>query len=253
VKIFTNLINLIELMKTTENFSNFALTLFGAAILIFSGCKKDDDDLNTVKDADGNVYKTVTIGNQEWFAENLRTTKYRNGDAIPTGHNKAAWAGLTTGAYTVYPHSEIDGLNSGTEVLGVYGALYNYYAVKTGKLCPAGWRIPTDGDWTILIDNAGGSGIAGGKLKSTRTAPVAHPRWESPNLNATDEYGFSAIPAGLMSHEGDFLFNGYGSYWWSSTEEQIGSWYRAMIWENAEVVRPVVDKRFGYSVRCIKE
>ncbi len=245
-------------MKTKESFSFFVLALFGAAILVFSGCKKDDDDLNgdpdSVKDSDGNVYKTVTIGSQVWFAENLRTTKYRNGDAIPTGHTKAGWAGLATGAYTVYPHSEIDGLTSDAEVLQGYGALYNWHAVKTGKLCPAGWRIPTDGDWTTLTDHIGGSGIAGGKLKSTRTTPVAHPRWESPNLNATDEYEFSAIPAGLISNDGEPLFNGYAGYWWSSTEQEtIGAWYRAMIWDNGEVVRPVVDKKFGFSVRCIKE
>lgn len=179
-----------------------------------------------VTDIDGNKYITVIIGDQEWMAENLRTTRYNDGASIPTGHTNEQWTNLNTGAYAIYPHSQIDRLNSDAEVLEAYGALYNWYAVETGNLCPTGWHVPTDTEWTTLTDYLGGEIVAGGKLKSTRTDPDTHPRWKSPNTGATDEYGFSALPGGRRDSGYDNFVNaGYVGGWWSSTEGAIsGAW-----------------------------
>ena len=112
---------------------------------------------NSLKDIDGNLYKTVTIGSQVWMKENLRTTRYNDGLAIPLVTDYDSWAALTTPAYCWY--------NNDSKNKEVYGALYNYYTIDTKKLCPEGWYVPADSDWTELIDYLGGSEIAANKLK----------------------------------------------------------------------------------------
>jgi len=121
----------------------------------------DDPEPGTVTDIDGNVYQTVIIGNQEWITENLRVTKYNNGDDIPTGLNDSEWQNTTQGAYAIYPHDggetedDVEGINSDEEMIGAYGMLYNWYSVDDERgLCPAGWSIPSDEDWTQLINYA---------------------------------------------------------------------------------------------------
>ena len=99
--------------------------------------------VSTVKDIDGNIYNTVSIGTQCWTKENLKTTKYKDGTAIPTGLNDAEWANTTTGAYAIYDNNAANNTT--------YGKLYNWYAVNTGNLAPAGWHVPTDAEWTTLI------------------------------------------------------------------------------------------------------
>ncbi|MBS4012612.1 MAG: fibrobacter succinogenes major paralogous domain-containing protein [Bacteroidetes bacterium] len=209
----------------------------------------------TVEDFDGNIYPTVIIGTQEWMAKNLRVTKYLNGDAIPTGLNNTDWGNTTNGAYAIYPHSELDGLNSDAEVLAAYGALYNWYAVDDSRgLCPVGWRVPTDEEWTTLTNYLGGEGVAGGKLKSTRTSPDAHPRWESPNTAATDDFGFSALPGGSRFSNGTFYFIGYFGYWWSATEYDASvAWFRIMNYYDSNVDRYYLGKELGFSVRCVRD
>ena len=200
--------------------------------------------LGEVTDADGNVYSTVVIGNQEWMAENLKTTKYNNGTPIPNVTSNSEWINLTTGAYVWYDNNE-----------ALYkSALYNWYAVNTGNLCPTGWHVPTDAEWTTLINYAGGESVAGSKLKSTRTVPDAYPRWSSPNA-ATDEYGFSALPGGYRSYHGTFSVwvTVYGT-WWSSTEKDATSaWDRSMNHDLVYVNRYDNDKRYGFSVRCLRD
>ena len=207
-----------------------------------------------VTDMDGNEYITVIIGTQEWMAENLRTTKYKDGTDIPSGHSNSEWTNLTTGAYAILPHIFINGLNSDTEVLETYGALYNWYAVETGNLCPTGWHVPTDEEWTSLTDFAGGTNIAGGKLKSTRTDPDAHPRWNSCNTDATDAFGFSAFPGGIRySNDGTFYTYGDG-HWWSSTEyDAMEAHNRFMFCESITVLPYYNKKGFGFAVRCLKD
>ena len=229
--------------------------LFKLGILILLGSILTGLQAQTVKDTEGNIYKTVKIGTQEWMAENLKTTKYNDGDAIPTLHTDEPRSGLTTGAYAIYAHSLINGLNSDTEVLEAYGALYNWYAVETGNLCPAGWRVPTDADWTTLTDYIEGS--TGGKLKSTRTSPDGHPRWERPNTDATDEYGLSALPGGYRLSNGTFTNIGYSGHWWSSTGDYsmlltTFALYRSMVFNSSSVSSDSNNKRFKFSVRCVR-
>jgi uncharacterized protein (TIGR02145 family) len=235
-------------MTTTKKFYYYAFALLGATLILFSSCKKDDDDKKIVKDIDGNVYKTVKIGNQEWFAENLKTTKYNNGTPIPNVTSNSDWGNLTSGAYAWYENNEATYKNA-------YGALYNWYAVNTGNLCPTGWRVPTDAEWTTLPDYAGGASVAGGKLKSTRTAPDSHPRWYSPNTGATDEYGFSALPGGSR-HHGHGAFSDVGSlgFWWSSIENDATyAWFSSVYYGNRSVFRGFNNKRSGFSVRCVRD
>jgi uncharacterized protein (TIGR02145 family) len=237
---------------------NLTIALLGAMAMLFSNCKKDDDEkANTVKDIDGNVYKTVKIGEQVWMAENLRTTHYNDGISIPTGHIDEQWIGLETGAYAIFPHTIIlDGLNSDTEVMEAYGALYNWFAVETGKLCPAGWHVPSLDEWTTLINNAGGVQSAGGKLKSIRTSPEPHPRWWGPNTGATDDFGFSALPGGVRQFSDGRCFDIGGSgYLWSNTAEEptLGS---GVVMEYSEGYAFTYDgfhQNNGFSVRCIQD
>ena len=148
-----------------------------------SGSKIDNN--KTVTDIDGNIYKTVTIGSQVWLAEDLKTTKYNDGTPIPYVTDKEEWINTKSGAYCWNCWYCKDESND-----SIYGALYNWYAI-TGKLCPVGWHVSTDQDWETLIDYCGGWEIAGGKLKEVGTI-----HWESPNLGATNEFGFTAIPFG---------------------------------------------------------
>jgi len=159
-------------------------------------------------DIDDNEYQTVKIGDQWWMAENLKTTRYRNGDAIPANLDNAQWQNTTSDAYAVYPHGDVDGINSEEEMVDAYGKLYNWYAVDDERgLCPTGWHIPSDDEWKQLemylgmtredADNPGSisRGIdEGGKMKSIRTEPDTHPRWDSPNEGVTNESGFSGLP-----------------------------------------------------------
>jgi uncharacterized protein (TIGR02145 family) len=234
-------------MRTIKKLCLRAFIIMGAMLIAMNSCQKDEDD-KTVKDIDGNVYKTVKIGNQEWFAENLKTTKYNNGTTIPNVTSNSDWGNLTSGAYAWYENNEATYKNA-------YGALYNWYAVNTGNLCPTGWRVPTDAEWTALTDYAGGESVAGGKLKSTRTAPDAHPRWESPNTGATDEYSFSALPGGGRGgDDGTFVGVGDGGGWWSSTEGgATAAWYWGMSYGLEFVARTNLNKRFGFSVRCLRD
>ncbi|GET29349.1 fibrobacter succinogenes major paralogous domain-containing protein [Prolixibacter sp. SD074] len=240
-------------MTTSKKFLYYAFALAGATFMLFSSFEKgDDEEVTGAVDADGNVYSTVVIGDQKWFAENLKTTRYNDGTPIPNVLSDTDWASLTTGAYAWYENDEATYKNA-------YGALYNWYAVNTGKLCPTGWHVPTNAEWETLIDYAGGKIAAGGELKSTRTAPDAHPRWESPNIAANDEYGFSALPGGYRLYfvgtfDGTFFDVGNLGDWWSSTEtDATYAWTRSMSYEFGSVARSPSNKKYGYSVRCLRD
>jgi len=210
----------------------------------------------TVSDIDGNIYRTVKIGEQWWMAENLRTTRYADGTTITTGLNNDDWANnISEGVYEIYPYQEIEGLNSEKEVVEAYGKLYNWYAVDDPRgLCPTGWRVPSDAEWTSLTDYLGGSSVAGGKMKSTRTEPDPHPRWDSRNRGATNESEFSGLPGGYRASWGGFRFVGHIGTWWSSTEEDTDyAWYRALRDRDGYLHRQDdLDELNGFSVRCIK-
>lgn len=220
----------------------YPLIVIGVFLIITSNCRQDDDDSNnsTVKDIDGNIYHTVTIGTQVWMAENLKVTKYNDGTAIPNVTNGTTWANLTTGAYCWY-NNEINNKSS-------YGALYNWYAVNTAKLCPAGWHVPSDAEWTTLTTYLGGEDIAGGKMKETGTT-----HWEFPNTGATNGSGFSALPGAYRFYNGYFNDVGYTGYWWSATESSTttSAWYRDLSYIYSSVYRYYINKELGFSVRCV--
>lgn len=198
------------------------------------------EELTGAVDADGNIYSTVIIGNQEWFAENLKTTKLNNGTPIPYIIDNGTWGGLRTPAYCWY--------NNQTTYGNTYGALYNWYAVNTGNLCPTGWHVPTDAEWTAFTDYVGGATVAGTKLKATSG-------WNSGG-NGTDEYGFSALPGGFRYYYyyGGFFDVGDSGYWWSSTEGlATNAWNRGMFYDDRFVDHFCNDKSRGLSVRCVRD
>lgn len=198
-----------------------------------------------LKDVDGNTYKTVIIGDQVWMAENLRTTKYQDGTPIPYVSNSDTWANLKTGAYCFFMNNATNG--------SIYGPLYNFYAVVDNrKLSPAGWHVPTDGEWKILQDFLGGEKVAGGKLKETGTA-----HWSSPNDQADNSSGFTALPGSWRGSGGAFYYNvGAGAMFWTSTlsENPIYPWLYSM--GLGIDLRRSIDSYFpkdaGCSIRCIK-
>lgn len=214
--------------------------------ILFLGIGLAGLQAQTVNDIEGNVYKNVTIGNQTWMAENLKTTKYNDGTSIPLVTDNAAWTNrdsiaLTTPAYYWYDND--------STYKNSYGALYNGYAVKTGKLCPADWHVPTDAEWSELTTYLGGEDVAGGKLKESGTI-----HWVTPNYGATNESGFNALPGGYRSMDGIFLIINDGGSWWSSTDynaERI--WIRGMNASIELVFKGPAEKPGGLSVRCLKD
>jgi len=195
----------------------------------------------SVTDIDGNTYQTSRIGNQEWMVENLRVTKYNDNTVIDQITSNTIWSGLTTGAWCWY-----DNDNSNDNP---YGKLYNWYAVNTNKLCPTDWHVPSDTEWTMLTDYLGGTSIAGGKMKETGTT-----HWISPNTGATNESGFTGLPGGRRNTNGGFLFIGNYGYWWSKSESSSSdAWYRYLDYLDGSVFRFNFDKRYGFSVRCVRD
>ncbi len=198
----------------------------------------------TMKDQDGNVYKTVTIGTQTWMAENLRTTKYNDGTDVPLVTDNTAWVNLSTGAYCNYDNT------NNIDTIATYGRLYNWYAVNTGKLAPKGWHVPTDAEWKTLVDYLGGEDVAGGKLKE-----VGLTHWNSPNTAATNEPGFTALPGGVRYFDGGFYYFGNNGFWWSATEYNTDyAWPLDMSYNYSYVNNDDNDdKEAGFSIRCLKD
>lgn len=169
---------------------------------------------------DGNVYRMVTIGEQIWMAENLA---YK-----PSSGNYWAYSNINANIET-------------------FGYLYDWQTAL--NVCPTGWHLPSDEEWTILIVSLGGESEAGGKLKEIGTT-----YWNSPNLGATNETGFSALPGGVLGDNGVFTGIGYGGNWWSSTEENAGNAYgRYMNYGNKSIGIFGFGKELGLSVRCLKD
>ena len=200
----------------------------------------------TCTDGDGNNYPVVEIGTgksgtQGWMAENLKTTRYNNGTAIPLVTDNASWFYLKTPGYCWYNNDEA--ANKATN-----GALYNWYTVNTGNLCPTGWHVPTDAEWKTLATAMGDYLIAGGKLKETGTA-----HWISPNKGATNESGFTALPAGARSG-GTFAYIGSVGSWWVSNEySSVSGWCRDIDHDDTILSRYVSPKVIGLSVRCLRD
>jgi uncharacterized protein (TIGR02145 family) len=252
-------------MKNRKKLWTSSLLIFSLLLTITIGCKKDDSngtdpDPNTVNDIDGNVYPTIVIGDQEWMAKNLKTTKYNDGAPIelvtdPGNEvDSTGWSYLTTGAYTWYNNNEASFGNN-------YGALYNWYAVGTGNLCPTGWRVPTDQEWRTLegtLDTEFGvaAGIwnqSGYRGSDAGTKMKATSGWNMDG-NGNNESGFTGLPGGYRYNTGAFNDAGFHGTWWSSTEyEGERAWRRTIFYDRPDVYRGHYSKLYGYSVRCIKE
>lgn len=196
----------------------------------------------TVTDIDGNVNDYISIGNQTWTIENLKTTRYRYGDLIPNITDSVKWGGLATGAYCWYD-------NDSATYKADYGALYNWFAVADSRnIAPIGWHVPSDVEWEILTAYLGGENIAGGKMKETGTT-----HWTTPNTGATNSIGFSALPGGFRD-ERPFANIGIGCFWWSSLMiDESSAWYRELGYDHEHVIHFYRFKQYGYNVRCARD
>lgn len=219
--------------------NKFKLLLLVFAIVSFSSCKES----NTVTDIDGNVYKTIKIGNQVWMAENLKVTKYRNGNPILQIKDNRAWSSTKDGAYCSY--------NNDASNVNTYGQLYNWYALSDPRgLAPEGWHIPTNEEIAKLIGYLKGDTVAAGKMKVAGTE-----HWLRPNAGAGNESGFSALPGGYrFGDDGTFHTAGSNGYWWSTTSSyEMFSWTPRLYNLFADVTRDGKYMAYGLSVRCVKD
>jgi len=216
-----------------------------------------DKEYGTVTDIDGNEYRTITIGTQTWMAENLRVTHYRNGDPIPNVKDNKTWSKQTAGAYCSY------GNTSDVDSVATYGYLYNWFAcVDKRELCPDGWHVPSDEEWTTLItyldngDNAfdpngtGDNGVVGGRIKEAEST-----HWGISN-RSDNSSGLTALPGGLrQGYSGLFCYSGWRGFFWSSTSyaDKISAFHRSLSSMYISVVRQALPYEDGMSVRCVKD
>ena len=224
--------------------SNAAGTAYGME-MIFSTINAE-----LVSDADGNLYHNITLGTQTWLTEDLKTTLYNDNLPIPEISIASTWSALTTDAYCWFN-------NDSAANKDTYGALYNWYTVNTGKLCPAGWHVPSDSEWKTLEmfigltqAEADGTGFRGvyidNQLKTTAG-------WNNKG-NGVNSFGFSAMPGGVRNGDGTFDALGYGNNWWSSSGyDNNTAWKRGMYYFSSGVFRGFYNKQNGYSVRCLKD
>lgn len=194
-----------------------------------------------IKDADGNVYPIVSIGKQIWMAEDLKTTKFNDGKKIPLVIDNNQWKQLETPAYCWYENDSTNKVD--------YGALYNWFAVNTKKLCPVGWHVPSDIEWGTMISSLGDMATRADKLKIDGDA-----FWKGALNTATNETGFSALPGGMRLDSGTFpLFGRNYAVWWSSTGSNNFAWNRGLFFSSSKTYKGHENMRSGFSVRCIKD
>jgi uncharacterized protein (TIGR02145 family) len=234
-----------------------------------------EEEPETVTDIDGNEYKVVTIGSQKWMADNLRTTTYLDGTEILGSLSNTEWGNTTVGAYAVYSHENVGGIDSEEEMIDAYGLLYNWFAIAEDTergLCPVGWHVPTDDDWDQLLDylldehgipNENVLEGASNALKNCRQvdSPLGgvcdteeHPRWNFHDTHyGTDYFGFSAIPGGARVSTGAYTALGMGGHYYTSSEDsETHAWRRTMFRNDGNVLRYSGSKVFGFSVRCVR-
>lgn len=217
-------------------------------IVLLYSCTKVDD--NTIKDADGNDYNTIKIGSQVWMKENLKTTKYNDGEPIPLILLGTAWKNLFTEGCCWYQNDIADSREN-------YGLLYNWHTVNTKKLCPKGWHVPTDDEWHTMVQSLDDSAsltvfeslTAGNKLKE-----AGNTNWNLQSAGATNETGFTALPGGYRNVIGEFYGLGNFGTWWSSTEvpSNDGNAYTRVMDVTGMVGKSQGCKNEAYSVRCLR-
>lgn len=230
-------------MRSINRFWFGSLHLMVLLLLIFSaGCKKDDTPIDKTKvtDSDGNVYKTVTIGTQVWMAENLKTTRYSNGDPIIT-----TTLNISTEAAPKYQWAYGDDITN----VNTYGRLYTWYTVTDSrKVCPAGWHVPSDVEWESLKLFLGGESMSGAKLKESGTT-----HWLTPNTGASNETGFTAVPGGYRTLSGSYVSLQMSCYLWSTSDNAPLGWGQSLLYNDNILLRGGFNKPAGVSVRCIRD
>lgn len=199
--------------------------------------------IGQIIDIQGNVYKTIGIGSQIWMAENLKTTLFNVNSPIPKVLNDSIWAKLRSPAYCWYNNDSINNKS-------IYGALYNFYAIETGLLCPTGWHVPDKSEWNTLESFLGGNQIAGGKLKDYYTQ-----YWKDPNPCLVNNFGFTALPGGVrLNFSGRFFEIGERGYWWTKTSQNDNySYSRSMYYADKSLNTFELNNKRGCSIRCIKD
>ncbi|MEZ5071585.1 MAG: fibrobacter succinogenes major paralogous domain-containing protein [Bacteroidales bacterium] len=219
------------------------LGIFFALALLFSACSQ------SVTDVDGNRYATVDIGEQTWMAGDLRTTRFRDGSEIPLVEGYEEWAKADAAAYCWYNNDEA--------AIPGQGALYNAYVLESGEVCPEGWHLPSDEEWSRLQQDLGSVSHVGAMLKEEGTA-----HWKTPNEGADNRTGFTALPGGYRSYNGTFNLSRIAGFWWSSSE---ASWYgagmdssnsyvfRNLRYDTREIIRSNASPTNGFSIRCVKD
>lgn len=259
----------------------YRIFILSIVVLFFGvGCDKNDDaddennqngseeidfeiNYGSLSDIDGNNYNTIVIGNQEWMAENLKVTRYNNGDSITGNLTDNEWSGITEGAYAFW--------NNDTAMLEDYGMFYNWYAVDDSRnICPSGWRVPNEYDWNQLSDylintyNVITSDNVGDYLKSCRQqgSPLGgdcdtqeHPAWNGHIEHyGTDDFGFSVLPAGMREANGSYTAIGYAGFFWTTNEitngEAVGFGF---IFDSGDLDTGSEVFNTGFCIRCIKE
>ncbi len=269
-------------MKTPPLFYTCIIVISLSGLILLGACSKDEvtellpvnDTPGWIKDVEGNTYTTIRIGNQIWMAENLRVSKYNNGDPVPAGLGPQAWLHATTGASAIYPYVDLNGIHSEAETVNAYGRLYNWYAVTDARgLCPAGYRVPANEDWLQLIDYVVNQyhwstdpedtdGI-GNRLKSCRQmhSPAGgdcdtekHPRWAPHSLHfGKDALGFAALPGGGRSYLGGFDGAAFYGGWWTTTRysDNRAYFYRIEL-TSSGFFDDYTLLQTGHSVRCVR-
>lgn len=212
--------------------------------LSFTTPADNTGEKGTVEDSEGNVYQTIGIGAQVWMAENLRTTRYSNGDSI--GTTTPATMQLSEDLTHKYQWA----YGSDERNVAVYGRLYTWDAATDSRnVCPAGWHVFSNEDWSTLLIYLGDSEDTGGKLKEAGTT-----HWQSPNTGATNETGFSALPGGGRDGMGTFYGLGSKGFWWSSSGSLASlASYRALNYNNRTLYNYSIYKYYGFSVRCLRD
>ena len=202
---------------------------------------------STVTDIDGNVYETIQIGNQLWMAENLKVTHYNNGDPITYIASEEHWGSMDEGQFAIYNDESIN--------VNIYGNLYNWAVIGDIRgVCPTGWHVPSDDEYTILTNFLGGESVAGGKMKEEG---LEH--WDYYNdqitLEATNESGFTGLPSGHRNtNTGDYIYMGFYGYFWSSTENGSDlAWRRYLFHYSSGIARDTFGKPNGFSIRCLRD
>jgi uncharacterized protein (TIGR02145 family) len=212
------------------------------------GVHNEEVTYGSVTDYDGNVYKTITVNGREWMAENLNVGHFQNGDQIFIVEEDNGWAGSILQPYSCY-------YDNIATIACPYGRIYNFYAVTDPReLCPVGWHVPDNFEWSLLGNAFGGSSAAGGALKTDGTVEEGTSLWYAPNTGATNSSGFSAVPGGYRSQFGFYTQKGYGAYYWAG--QSAGSndgWFSQLRNDSNSLQGNIFDGRFGASVRCIRD